>query len=97
MDESSLKFGDVLSAPQDQEVKVTASMNGLYTYSLEKDQDNVIKTIQSHVTGVKKEDAEKYIQNMGTVDRVVIQLSPVWQKTMPAIKENITIEILDPK
>lgn len=96
MDISTLKFGDIL-AKDDTQVKVTASMNGLYTYSFEKERDALIKNIQTHITGLKKEEAEKYIQNIGSVEKVSISLSPVWQKTIPAIKESIAIELVEPK
>lgn len=96
MDDKSLQFVNIFPS-QNSDIKITARMNGLVTFSFERDNETLVKTIQTNVTGVKKEDAEKFIQNLPEVEKVTVSLSPAWQKTLPTIKENIDIEILDPK
>ncbi|MFN7160249.1 MAG: hypothetical protein ACK4NC_01410 [Candidatus Gracilibacteria bacterium] len=96
MDPQSLQFVNIFPS-QNSDIKITARMNGLVTFSFDRDNETLIKTIQSNVTGIKREDAEKFIQNLPEVEKVNVSLSPAWQKTLPTIKENIDIEILDPK
>ncbi len=95
MDPGSFKFtGESLVRPG--EIKVTAEMRALVSYSFSNDTDNLISEIKKVSVGKEKNKAISEIQNHPDIDSVDIRLSPWWQQTLPAIKENIKIQIVTP-
>lgn len=92
MDRSSYKIQNIFP-PQGDEVKVTAEMKGIVTFSKENTLDKLIQDITSRVVGVDRNAAASYIQNLPEVDTVDIHLFPWWQRTLPAIKGNIKVDV----
>lgn len=95
MDLSTFKFTDEVLVKQG-EIKVTAEMKALVSYSFSNDTDNLISEIKKTSVGKEKSKAISEIQNHPDIDNVEIRLSPWWQQTLPAIKENIKIQIVQP-
>ncbi len=92
MDRSSYELQNIFP-PSQNEVKITAQMQGVITFSKENTLDKVVEEIVSRVVGVDKNAAASYIQNLPEVDTVDIHLFPWWQKTLPAIKGNIKVDV----
>lgn len=92
MDRATLNFANIFP-PRDSQIKVTAKMNGVVSYSFAADNDALVQKIKDNIVGVDRGRAMGYLQNLPEVDAVDIQLSPWWQKTLPTLKENINISI----
>ena len=92
MDRATLNFANIFP-PRDSQIKVTAKMNGVISYSFAADNDALVQRIKDNIVGADKSRALSYLQNLPEVDAVDIQLSPWWQKTLPTLKENININI----
>ena len=94
MDRSTLSFANIFP-PRDAQIKVTVKMNGVVSYSFASDSDALIQRIKDNIVGADRARAMAYLQNLPEVDAVDIQLSPWWQKTLPTLKENISVRIKD--
>lgn len=92
MDLQTLTFANIFP-PRDAQIKVTAKMNGIVSYSFNTDNNELISRVKDNIVGADKGRALSYLQNLAEVDAVDIQLSPWWQKTLPTLKENISITI----
>lgn len=96
MDQTSLKFINIFP-PKDNVIKVTAAMNGLVRYNFAKDDQTLVSEIQKNVAGLDKDAAVAALSNMPEIDHVEIELSPMWQKTIPPLHERIKVVIKDVK
>lgn len=94
MDRTTLSFANIFP-PRDKQIKVTAKMNGVVSYSFASDSDALVQRIKDNIVGADRARAMAYLQNLPEVDSVDIQLSPWWQKTLPTLKENISVRIKD--
>lgn len=81
-------------------IKLTASIKGVEEYEIAPDKENgrrLLKKITEHILGIDKKSAEKYIQNLPEIDKVVIKTWPMWTPTLPKVPENIEVKIEEPK
>ena len=55
----------------------------------------LLEKIKEHIAGKNIEEAKLYIQNLPEINKVEIDIWPVWSPTIPSIPDNIEFEIRD--
>lgn len=48
---------------------------------------------KSKLIGLNKEETKKYFSDMGGIQDISVEFSPLWVKTVPSIKNNINIQV----
>ncbi|MDP4008547.1 MAG: hypothetical protein Q8P68_05145 [Candidatus Peregrinibacteria bacterium] len=78
-------------------IKITASIKGIEEFDINPDSETgqrLIKKIKEHVIGKSKKEAADYIQNLPEINKVNISTWPSWAPNLPAVPENIKIEVI---
>ncbi len=79
-------------------IKLTANIKGIEQYYIDEDTDNgakLLEKIKNHTAGKDIEEAKLYIQNLQQVNKVEIEIWPMWSPMLPNITDNIEFEIRD--
>jgi hypothetical protein len=78
--------------------KITATIKGIEQYELSADSENgqrFIDNIKDHIVGMSVGEAENYIQQLSSINKVEISSWPAWSPTIPSVPDNIDIEIVE--
>ena len=79
-------------------IKLTANIKGIEQYYIDENTDNgakLLEKIKNHIAGKDIEEAKLYIQNLQQVNKVEIEIWPMWSPMLPNITDNIEFEIRD--
>lgn len=77
--------------------KFTATLQGIEEYEIDPELEGgsiLSKKIKEHIAGKTIDEAESYIQSLTEVNKVEINIWPVWSPTIPTLLENIKIKSL---
>lgn len=100
IDENSIAYQIFEKNESAGKVKVTATIKGVEEYEIDPDKENgrrLLKKVTEHILGMNKKNAEKYIQNLPEIDKVVIKTWPMWTPLLPKVPENIEVKIEKPE
>lgn len=79
-------------------IKLTANIKGIEQFEIDPEKENGVRLltkIKEHIASKDIEEAKLYIQNLPEVNKVEIDIWPVWSPTIPSIPDNIEFEIRD--
>lgn len=94
------KFSSQVSGKIDPDMKnitLTATLKGVEEFEISPNSEHgeeFIKKIKEHILNKNHDEAISYIQNLPEIATVEITSWPPWTTTLPAIQENIKIEVL---
>jgi len=77
-------------------LKITATIKGVEQYEIDPEKENgkrLIENIKEHILGKSIQEAETYIQQLPSINKVQISSWPAWSPTIPNVPDNIKIEI----
>ena len=75
---------------------ITATIKGVEQYEIDPEKENgkrLIDNIKNHILGKSISEAETYIQQLPSINKVQISSWPAWSPTIPNVPDNIKIEI----
>jgi len=75
---------------------VTATIKGVEQYEIDPEKENgkrILDNIKEHILGKSVSEAETFIQQLPSVNKVEISSWPAWSPNMPSVPDNIKIEI----
>lgn len=78
------------------QMKLTASVKGIEEYFINLDTDEgyqLTKKIKDRVVGISVDDAQNFVQNLPSVNKVEIQTWPFWSPRLPNMVDNIKVVI----
>ncbi len=79
--------------------KITVTIKGIEQYEISPDKENgrrLIENIKDHIVGKSVDEAENYIQQLPSINKVEISSWPAWSPNLPSVPDNIKIEIVRP-
>lgn len=77
---------------------ITATIKGIEQYEISPDKENgrrIIDNIIDHVKGKSVIEAENFIQQLSSINKVEITSWPAWSPNIPSVPDNIKVEIVD--
>jgi hypothetical protein len=78
--------------------KVTATIKGIEQFEISPDRENgrrIIDNIKDHILGKSVEEAETYIQQLPSINKVDISSWPAWSPNVPGVPDNIKVQVLE--
>lgn len=96
VDENSFTYKVVDNNKVAQKVTITATIQGLEEFEINPKKENgdrLIKKIKESIVGKDVTTARDFIKNLQEIERVDIQTWPAWAPTLPAVADNIKVEI----
>ncbi|MFC1810677.1 hypothetical protein ACFLZH_04205 [Patescibacteria group bacterium] len=76
---------------------ITATIKGIEQYEISSDKENgrrLIENIKNHIVGKSVEEAETYIQQLPSINKVDISSWPAWSPNIPSVPDNIKVEVV---
>lgn len=97
-DSISLRLVPIEEGADTTRQKVTATIKGIEQYEISPDRENgrrIIDNIKDHILGKSVEEAENYIQQLPSINKVEISSWPAWSPNVPGVPDNIKVQVLE--